>query len=65
MFRAYIEPAEGALGPSASEIMMDPMMADLNPYTFSMPAVAGAQTQMAQDQIVMAGANGQIKVRVK
>ena len=45
--------------------MMDPMMADLNPYTFSMPAVAGAQTQMAQDQIVMAGANGQIKVRVK
>jgi len=36
-------------------------MADLNPYTFSMPAVAGSQTQVAQDQIVLAGAD-QIKV---
>lgn len=28
-----------AAGPTASTIIMDPMMSDLNPYTFSMPAV--------------------------
>lgn len=28
-----------AAGPTASSIIMDPMMSDLNPYTFSMPAI--------------------------
>ena len=62
MFRSYQEPSAAAAGPSASEIMLDPMMADLNPYTFSMPAVA-APTQVAQDQVIMAGADGLLKVR--
>ena len=58
VFRRHIEPEAQAPGPTASAIMMDPMMADLNPYTFSMPAVAQTQSQVVQEQFLVAGADG-------
>ena len=58
MFRRHVEPEAQALGPTAGAVMMDPMMADLNPYTFSMPAVAQAHSQVVQEQFLVAGPDG-------
>ena len=58
VFRRHVEPEAQAAGPTAGAVMMDPMMADLNPYTFSMPAVAQSQSQVVQEEFLVPGPDG-------
>ncbi len=58
VFRRHVEPEVQAAGPTAGAVMMDPMMADLNPYTFSMPAVAQTQSQVVQEEFLVPGPDG-------
>jgi len=58
VFRRHVEPEAQAAGPTAGAVMMDPMMADLNPYTFSMPAVAQTQSQVVQEEFLVPGPDG-------